>query len=172
MIATLVKSIFFFDKLNLNTSHPTYILIHFETADGKLLSALLWCVLVHSHYETLFYVHSPFQTEILSSEKTKHTADINNRILSVLIKSWAYGPAVRFVSLCASPNPIFHKLRDPMSTSEGRAWVYKRAINRSMSANVMTWGSAQNLPCRARRYQSTVTLTCWYSWEHLQGSHS
>lgn len=70
------------------------------------------------------------------------------------------------------PHAISHKQRDPMFMSEGRAWVYKGAINRSMSANVMTWGSAQNLPCRAQSYQSTMTLTCWYSWEHLQRSQS
>lgn len=171
MIATLVKSIFFFWQIKFEYQPSNIYTNTFWDSRWKIAfgSAL---VCLHSHYETLFYVHSPFQTEILSSEKTKHTADINNRILSVLIKSWAYGPAVRFVSLCASPHPIFHKLRDPMSTSEGRAWVSKRVINRSMSANVMTWGSAQNLPCRARRYQSTVTLTCWYSWEHLQGSQS
>lgn len=84
---------------------------------------------LHSHYETLFYVHSPFQTEILSSEKTKHTADINNRILSVLIKSWAYGPAVRFVSLCASPTPYFTSCVIPCPRlKEGREYIKGRSI--------------------------------------------
>lgn len=66
------------------------------------------------------------------------------------------------------------KQRDPscphlILTSKRREWVYEWELNKGISTKALTWGRAECLPCLTQCYLSTVTLTCSYSWGHLQG---
>lgn len=66
-------------------------------------------------------------------------------------------------------NPVCPHL---IPTSKRMERVYEWELNKSLSAKALTWGRAQCLPCFTQCYLSSMTLTCWHSWGHLQGRHT